>query len=108
MATNTDAKYHYSIASALQCVPKSLSRVSINTLVTITLCSYKNVVFMSAMMSCISIHIHCVVLVERKPGYLFVKKVERSFKKSSVDRTHTCNQDVCVQLFQKANQRKIS
>ena len=66
---------------------------SINTLVRITLCSYKKMVFMSAMMSRISIHIHSVVLVERKPVFLMVKKVV-FFTKSSVDRTHTCNQAV--------------
>ena len=94
-------EYHYSIASALQYVPKSLSRVSINTLVRITLCSYKNVVFVSAMMSRISIHIHSVVLVERKPGFLMVQKLCVLYKVINGQNTHMQSGcDVC-NLFRK-------
>ena len=72
MATNTDAKYHYSIASALQSVCQSEYKYSCQDNIMLL----QNVVFMSAMMSRISIHIHSVVLVERKPVFLMVKKVE--------------------------------
>ena len=51
-----------------------------NTLVRITLCSNKNVVFMSAMMSRITILIHSVVLVEQKPVFLMVKKLSVLYK----------------------------
>ena len=60
----------------------------INTLVRISLCSYKNVVFMSAMMSHISIHIHSVVLVEQKPVFLMVKKLSVLYKVISGQNTH--------------------
>ena len=57
MATNTDAKYHYSIASALQSVCQSEYKYSCQDNIMLL----QNVVFMSAMMSRISIHIHSVV-----------------------------------------------
>ena len=82
MATNTDAKYHYSIASALQsvcqshCQRESEYKYSCQDNIMLL----KNVVLMSAMMSRISIHIHSVVLVERKPVFLMVKKVECSLQ----------------------------
>ena len=62
--------------------PKVIVRekMSINTLVRITLCSNKNVVFMSAMMSRVTIHIHSVVLVEQKPVFLMVKKLSVLYK----------------------------
>ena len=80
---------------------KSLSRVSINTLVRITLCSYKNVVFTTAMMSRIPIHIHSVVLVERKPGFSDGKKLSILYRVISGQNTHMQSGcDVC-NLFRK-------
>ena len=84
MATNTDAKYHHTVCAKVIVREK----VSINTLVRITLCSYKNVVFMLAMMSCISIHIHSVVLDEQKPVFLNVKKLSVLYKVISGQNTH--------------------
>ena len=89
MATNTDATVCAKVIVR--------EKVSINTLVRITLCSYKNVVFMSAMMSHISIHIHSVVLVERKPVFLMVKKLSVIYKVISGQNTHMQSGcDVCT------------
>ena len=90
MATNTDAKYHYSIASALQSVCQSHcqreSEYKYSCQENIML--LKNVVLMSAMMSRISIHIHYVVLVERKPVFLMIKKLSVLYKVISGQNTH--------------------
>ena len=96
MATNTDASTIIQLHQHCRVCAKVIVRekVSINTLVRITLCSYKNVVFMSAMMSRISIHIHSVVLVERKPVFLMVKKLSVLYKVISGQNTHVqsgCN-----------------
>ena len=82
---------------------QSLSRVSANTLVRITLCSYKYVVFTSAITSRISIHIHFVVLFERKPGFLMVNKLSVLYKVTSGQNAHMqLGCDVC-NLFRKPN-----
>ena len=81
-------------------VCQSLSKVSINTFFRIILCSYKNVVFMSAMMSRISIHIHSVVLVERKPGFLMVKRLSVLYKVIHQNTHLQSGCDVC-NLFRK-------
>ena len=91
MVTNTDAKYHYSIASALQSVCQSHcqreSEYKYSCQGNIMLLQ-KCGIHVSNDESCISIHIHSVVLVERKPVFLMVKKLSVLYKVISGHNTH--------------------